>query len=388
MSNEVAIFLDLDNLVIGAKQAELSFDIELILEAIKKLTGGRVVLRQAYGAGRQSQPLLEALATAGFEVHSATRINSFSKNLADMQIAVSAMETLVDGLDYGTYVFLSGDRDFTPLVQTLRKRGKTVIGIGVRHTTSASLAELCDQYIYYEDLLRLDALAEPELEPLLVAARDALLRERERVPASQFKQQLLSLDNGAFSQSSYAEGSFSKLLRRYPHLLAVIQEGTTTYVAMPAAPQVDTPLHLQYRTALKKQRLRVVPPVERFAILRETINALCEDRSWVWGELAGAVTEKLASGPDSCSKTQANALLLVAREAGVLRTSKGRSLPSAPVHLQLDGDHHFQEAVIRCDRTYLQAILSLTLPFDLEETAVALYDSPAYAPYLGRLARS
>ena len=142
MTNDVAVFLDLDNLVIGAIQVNLSFDINLVLDHIKKSTNGRIVLRHAYGAGKQSQNQLQELAQAGFVVQSATRVNSFSKNLADMQIVVNAMDTLVDGHQYSTYVLMSGDRDFPPLVQSLRKRGKHVIGVGIRHTSSESLVEL------------------------------------------------------------------------------------------------------------------------------------------------------------------------------------------------------------------------------------------------------
>jgi len=180
MTNDVAIFLDLDNLVIGAKQANLTFDINLVLDHLKEVTDGRIVLRHAYGAGRQSQTILQELAQAGFIVQSSSRINNYGKNLADMQIVVSAMDTLVDGHQYQTYVLMSGDRDFTPLVQSLRKRGKKVIGVGIKHTTSSSLVELCDQYFYYEDLIPTVDLSQSDLEDLLVKARDDLLQNKNK----------------------------------------------------------------------------------------------------------------------------------------------------------------------------------------------------------------
>jgi uncharacterized LabA/DUF88 family protein len=386
MSNDVAIFLDLDNLVIGAKQADLVFDIDLALEALKELTGGRIVLRQAYGAGRQSQSLMQEMAEAGFEVQSATRINKFGKNLADMQIVVNAMDTLIDGHEYSTYVFMSGDRDFTPLVQALRKRGKTVIGIGVRHTTSKSLAELCDQYIYYEDLVQKSVPEQADVEQLLVRTRDELLDNKDRVRASVFKQHLSQLSEGMLSNNSFAAGSFSKYLRRYPHIVGLLQDDTTIYVTMPGDVDRETPLHLQYRSELKKQRLRVVPSPQRFAILHQAILCLNEEREWIWGDLLRAIHDGLAARQDAAvSKTLINAMLLVAREAGVLHTLKGRSLPAAPVLLQTNSERAFQEAVICCDSTYMHAILNWALPFDLKETAVALYDAVDYAPYLQRI---
>ncbi len=240
MTNDVAIFLDLDNLVIGAKQADLTFDINLVLEHLKELTNGRIVLRQAYGAGRQSQAVLQDLAQAGFIVQSATRINSFGKNLADMQIVVNAMDTLVDGHQYNTYVLMSGDRDFTPLVQSLRKRGKCVIGVGIRHTTSSSLVELCDEYIFYEDLIPTKELSQADLEDLLIRARDELLQIKKQARASLLKQHMIELSRGEFNNSAYAEGSFSKFLQQYPHLIQLRQDGSTTYVMFPPSVDSDT----------------------------------------------------------------------------------------------------------------------------------------------------
>ena len=113
----------------------------MILEHIKELTNGRIVLQRAYGDWRQSKDTLVNLTTAGFTTQATVALNNFNKNLADIQIVVDAMETVADGYDYSTYVFITGDRDFTPLVQALRTRGKQVIGIGVRHTTSSNLGK-------------------------------------------------------------------------------------------------------------------------------------------------------------------------------------------------------------------------------------------------------
>ena len=161
MTNDIAVFLDLDNLVIGSKQANIQFDINFILDKIWAMTdNGRIVLRKSYGDWRQNQQLLEQLTVAGFTTQSTVRINNFSKNLADMQIVVDTMDTLVDGQQYSTYVLITGDRDFTPLVQSMQKRGKRVIGIGIKHTASRSFVSLCDEYVFYEDLLPTPELTE------------------------------------------------------------------------------------------------------------------------------------------------------------------------------------------------------------------------------------
>lgn len=388
MTNDVAIFLDLDNLVIGAKQVNLSFDINLVLDHIKKITNGRIVLRHAYGAGKQSQGLLQELAQAGFVVQSATRVNSFSKNLADMQIVVNAMDTLVDGHQYNTYVLMSGDRDFTPLVHSLRKRGKHVIGVGIRHTSSDSLVELCDEYIFYEDLIPSTDMTDEDFEQLITAVRDKLLKEKSRVRASVFKEYMTTLSDGRFSGSSYKQGNFSKFLQVYPHLITIEQEESTTYVITPGAIDSSEPLHARYRTALKKQRLRIIPPPQRFAILHALINLFENETDLVWYEVLNNLNAHLSENKDlEISKNQINALLLVARQADVIRTLKGRSLATAPVILELHSERAFQKAVICIDNTYLKAILALQEPFDFSEAALALYGDEIYAPYLRRIVK-
>lgn len=389
MTNDVAIYLDLDNLVIGAKQANLAFDINLVLDHIKEVTDGRIVLRNAYGAGRQSQVILHELAQAGFIVQSATRINNFGKNLADMQIVVNAMDTLVDGHQYNTYVLMSGDRDFTPLVQSLRKRGKCVIGVGIKHTTSSSLVELCDQYVYYEDLIPTTEFSQSDLEELLVKARNNLLQNRKQARASLLKQRMIDLSYGGFSSSVYPEGSFSKFLQQYPQLIRLRQDGSTTYVTHPLQNGSERPLNLRYRSALKKQRLRVIPATKRISVLRELINLLQDKQEMLWRDALKAVAsfygEKNGSG---ISKNMINSVMLIARQGDVIRTRKGKSLSTAPVYLSITGERIFQQAVIRCDSAYLEAILNLSEPFDLIEATLALYDNVSFVPYLQRILQS
>jgi uncharacterized protein (TIGR00288 family) len=233
-ANDVAVFLDLDNVVIGATEVNLAFDINLVLEHVTKLTNGRIVLRRAYGDWQQHQTVIKELATAGFELQSIVRLSHMSKNLADMQMVVDAMETLIDGHNFTTYVLITGDRDFVPVVQALRKRGKQVIGMGLKHTSSKSLVNLCDHYTYYEELAPpSQRLLEHDLETLLDQALEELLKEKPRAPASLLKQQLHTLSHGSFTRSKQGRKNFRAVLSRYPHLVEVQQDGTTLYVARP-----------------------------------------------------------------------------------------------------------------------------------------------------------
>jgi uncharacterized protein (TIGR00288 family) len=384
MSNDIAIFLDLDNLVIGAKQINLDFDINLVLAKIKELTNGRVVLRRSYGDWRQSAKLMQDLAAAGFNTQSSVRLNSFSKNVADMQIVVDAMETLVDNRQYSTYVLMTGDRDFTPLVQALRKRGKQVIGVGVQSATSTSFAELCDNYLYYENLVPTQKLAEPQIEDLLSRTLDDLLKEGPRVRASVLSQRMQESSRGGFDKSSYPERSFRQFLTRFPHVVRLEQENSTTYVTVPVNEPEVRPLHLRYRSALKKQRLRVIPANIRFQILKDIVSFLSQDHQETcrWRSLIDKLAEKYKTAQPDISKNSINAVMLAARQAQVIRTLKAKTLAMAPVLLAIEDEKPFQEAVKRCDAAYLQGILNSEEPFDLEEAAIALYDTPGYTRYL------
>lgn len=385
---DVAIFLDLDNLVIGAKQINLTFDINVVLEHIKKLTNGRIVLRRSYGDWRQDQQLMRELASAGFVTQSAIRLNNFSKNLADMQIVVDTMETLLDGHEYSTYVLMTGDRDFTPLVQSLRKRGKQVIGVGVRHTTSKSFASLCDQYIYYEEIVPKPKLNDAQVETLLRNSLQQLLTNENRVRASILKQQLSDASKGTFEKSQYGEGSFRKFLEKYPHLVTVLQVETTLYVTRPEQQKTKpVPLHILYRRALKKQRLRIVKREQRFTVLKDVVRYFvnANGEQVRWRELIDSLAETYKTNGQSVSKNGINAVLLLARRAQVIRTLKGKSLATAPVLLEIEGSKVVQEAIMRCDAVYVKEILALKDEFDEQEAAVALYYEPKYGHYLKTL---
>lgn len=382
MNNEVAIFLDLDNLVIGAKQLNIAFDINLILDQIKEVTGGRIVLRRAYGDWRQNRKLLQDLTAAGFVTQSTVPLNNYGKNLADMQIVVDCMETLVSGLAFQTYVLLTGDRDFTPLVQSLHKRGRRVLGIGMRHAASRTLVNLCDQYLFYEDLIPSRKMTEAQVQALLTQVIDDLFKTRPRVRASVLKQHMNEASRGAFDSSQYAERSFRKFLSRYPDLIEIQQEGTTTYVRRPALEKPPRPLHLRYRSELKRKRLRILPAAKRLTILKDAINTLSANEDLRWRQLVDLLFKQYRRENRDISKNMINSLMLVARQAQVIRTVKDRSLAAAPVLLELKGDKPYQEAIIRCDAAYLSAILDLPEYFDLQEAALALYDDVKYAGYL------
>jgi len=387
MANDIAIFLDLDNLVIGARDTNLNFDINLIINEIKQRTGGRVVLRRAYSGNlRQDQKLMKEMAAAGFTMQSAVSLNNFGKNLIDMYLVVDTMDTLVDGQGYDTYVIVTGDRDFLPLIHTLRRRGKYVIGIGLKHATSESLMGLCDEYIYYEDMLPAPPLTEDEVETLLVKAVNGLLEGDERVRASVVKERMIELSGGHFGRLQYSDTSFSKFLGRHADIILLEKDGTTTYVRRLVDNSAQIELHRRYRSALKKQKLRVVPPRMRLVLLKDLIEVMQQESDLEWHELIDRLAARHPGNEqEPISRNIINAMLVLARRAGVVRTLKGKTLSTAPILPAFEGPKAFQESVIRCDMVYLEAIRALPEPFDMTEAALAIYDQPGYASYISQL---
>ncbi len=414
MNNDVAVFVDLDNVAIGASEANIKFDVQLLLTHIQKETDGRIVLRKAYADWRQHRHLPKALAAAGFELH--TTVNFMDKNLADMQMVVDAMETLVDGQHFSTYVLVTGDRDFMPLVQTLRKRGKQVIGIGIRHTSSGTLQSLVDKFIFYEDLVPKSAPTQRKAKPLagkalLKTAVDELLRNESRVAASVVRQKMDKLSQGNFSKTAGGKMNFKKFLKQNGDIVQTYSEKTTLYILAPGTPLPKSPdeipptsrqngrqseqsrnvgqvkptaLHAQYRAMLKKQGLRVAPAAERLTILKDSVELLTAGKELQWRHLVQNIFDKHDGVSDQkISKSYINDTLHALREAGGLKMKNGdRFSPVAPMFLTIKGQRVFQESVMRTDAVYLRKIEESGLPFDLEEVSLALYDANSHVRYL------
>jgi len=191
------------------------------------------------------------------------------------------------------------------------------------------------------------------------------------------------LSRDAFDQTQQGNGSFRKFLEKYPDIVQIERDGTTVYVSFQQQTKTSPmALHKKYRSGLKRQRIRVVPATIRFVILRDALRILSDQSDLRWRQLIDILATTYKKEEQNISKNMINDLLLVARQAQVIRTLKGKSLATAPIILQLEGDHVFQEAVVRCDAAYLREILELGEPFDIREASLALYDSPKYINYL------
>ncbi len=154
----MAVFLDLENIAIGAREAQFpAFDIGKVLERL--LLKGHIVVKKAYCDFDRYKDFKRHLHEAAFELIEIPHVRQSGKNSADIRMVVDALDLCYTKSHMDTFVIISGDSDFSPLVSKLRENAKTVIGVGVKKSTSDLFISNCDEFIYYDDLVRVEPAA-------------------------------------------------------------------------------------------------------------------------------------------------------------------------------------------------------------------------------------
>src|SRR5205814_8984431 len=149
----MAVFLDLENIAIGAHEAQFTaFEIRKVIERL--LLKVHIVVKKAYCDFDRFKTCNRCLHEAAFELIEITHIRQSGKNSADIRMVVDALDLCYTKSHVDTFVIISGDSDFSPLVSKLRENAKTVIGVGVKKSTSDLFISNCDEFIYYDDLVR------------------------------------------------------------------------------------------------------------------------------------------------------------------------------------------------------------------------------------------
>ncbi len=149
----MAVFLDLENIALGARDARYpEFNIQKVLERL--LLKGHIVVKKAYCDFDRYKDFKRGLHEAAFELIEIPHVRQSGKNSADIRMVVDALDLCYTKGHVDTFVIISGDSDFSPLVSKLRENAKTVIGVGVKNSTSDLFINNCDQFIYYDDLVR------------------------------------------------------------------------------------------------------------------------------------------------------------------------------------------------------------------------------------------
>jgi uncharacterized protein (TIGR00288 family) len=236
-ARSLAVFCDFENVALGVREARYAqFDMEKVLERL--LAKGSIVVKKAYCDWERYKEFKATMHAASFELIEIPHVRQSGKNSADIRMVVDALDLCYTKAHVDTFVIVSGDSDFSPLVSKLRENAKTVIGVGVKNSSSDLLINNCDEFIYYDDLVRADeqkrraAKKRREAAPagaggdkgngdkkqeafdLMLGTLDALMAERdadERIWGSMVKQ-ALKRRNPGFNESYYGFRAFSDLL--------------------------------------------------------------------------------------------------------------------------------------------------------------------------------
>ncbi|HKE94156.1 MAG TPA: NYN domain-containing protein [Povalibacter sp.] len=149
----MALFCDFENIALGVRDAKYAkFDIDRVLERL--LLKGSIVVKKAYCDWERYRDFKAPMHEASFEMIEIPHVRMSGKNSADIRLVVDALDLCYTKAHVDTFVIISGDSDFSPLVSKLRENNKTVIGVGVKSSTSDLLIANCDEFIYYDDLVR------------------------------------------------------------------------------------------------------------------------------------------------------------------------------------------------------------------------------------------
>lgn len=240
-TENLAVFCDFENIALGVRDARYDdFDIDKVLERL--LLKGSIVVKKAYCDWQRYKDFKAAMHEAAFELIEIPHVRQSGKNSADIRMVVDALDLCYTKSHVDTFVIVSGDSDFSPLVSKLRENNKVVIGVGVKNSSSDLLIANCDEFIYYDDLVRKkkarkktprktarqeskpsapSAMPEKEAEErtqqaldLVMETLEALAEERgseEKIWGSMVKQTLKRRRPG-FNESYYGFRSFNRLL--------------------------------------------------------------------------------------------------------------------------------------------------------------------------------
>jgi uncharacterized protein (TIGR00288 family) len=238
-TRNMALFCDFENVALGVRDAKYAaFDIQKVLERL--LLKGSIVVKKAYCDWDRYKEFKAAMHEAAFELIEIPHVRQSGKNSADIRMVVDALDLCYTKSHVDTFVIISGDSDFSPLVSKLRENDKVVIGVGVKSSTSDLLIANCDEFIFYDDLVResdkprrvrrkstvkkagkknkteteTEDDKQQEALDLVVLTIDALLKERgeqEKVWGSMVKQTLKRRKPG-FNEAYHGFRTFGQLL--------------------------------------------------------------------------------------------------------------------------------------------------------------------------------
>lgn len=216
----LAVFVDFENLALGFQNRREKFDITRVFERL--VEKGKIVFKKAYADWNRFSAYTAMLHEAAIELTEIPRRSQTGKNSADIRLCVDAMDMAYSKEHIDTFVVISGDSDFSPLVSKLKELGKHVIGLGMQESTSELLRDNCDEFIYYEDLEHKHGVL-PEFDSsvpdtkrkafkLLLDSLLAVRRENKEIIWSSMVKDTMKRKKPSFNETYHGYRTFSELL--------------------------------------------------------------------------------------------------------------------------------------------------------------------------------
>lgn len=186
-TQSMALFCDFENVALGVRDAKYAaFDIGKVLERL--LVKGSIVVKKAYCDWERYKEFKSPMHEAAFELIEIPHVRQSGKNSADIRMVVDALDLCYTKSHVDTFVIISGDSDFSPLVSKLRENDKVVIGVGVKESTSDLLIANCDEFIFYDDLAREDE-KQRKAKRKRTAKKTAAKSGKQAIPSDEDKKQ-------------------------------------------------------------------------------------------------------------------------------------------------------------------------------------------------------
>jgi uncharacterized protein (TIGR00288 family) len=217
----LAVFIDFENLALGFRgKKDKRFEIQKVLERL--VEKGKIIVKKAYADWADYSEYKKPLHEAAIELIEIPKRAMTGKNSADIRLCVDALDLCYSKEHIDTFVIVSGDSDFSPLVSKLKENGKRAIGLGMKESSSNLLINNCDEFIYYEDLER--SIGTPpkiekdlpekkrEVFQLLVDSVVALVRENKEILWSSMVKETIKRKKPSFNESYHGYRTFSDLL--------------------------------------------------------------------------------------------------------------------------------------------------------------------------------
>ena len=250
----LALYIDFDNVALGARDARQVFDIQLLLQRV--LEKGKIIVKRAYADWAHHRQYMAPLHEAAIELIEVPAPKISGKNSADIRLVVDALDLCYSKDHINTFVIVSGDSDFSPLVSKLRENNKQVLGIGMRNSSSKLLIANCDEFIFYDDIYgsatgrlsqsttNVPAEKRKLFEFLLTTTR-GLLQESRGVLYSSLIKDTMKRKRPDFNEGSYGYSTFGDLLddAKQLGLLAVDRDEAAggTWVVKGLGPDASAP---------------------------------------------------------------------------------------------------------------------------------------------------